>query len=218
MNRFLTREWCTGSRYFLCEGWMGRKIWLRGCSKNLGSRQQRPQDSIRVGSAVVNEVKSTGLRNQLGVENESRSVMFASSQCYGLWPTRLLCPWDSPVKMENLPTAVGSHSLLQRIFPTQGSNPGFQHHRQITYHLNTDPFPIYTSGNNMFSSLLYPTACLSPPTGYLRQRSPTFLALEISFLEDSFSMELGGWSMGWFKCSYENLMPPLILQEAELRR
>lgn len=47
---------------------MGRKIWLRGCSKNLGSRQQRPQDSIRVGSAVVNEVKSTGLRNQLGVE------------------------------------------------------------------------------------------------------------------------------------------------------
>jgi len=152
------------------------------------------------------------------VENESRSVMFASSQCYGLWPTRLLCPWDSPVKMENLPTAVGSHSLLQRIFPTQGSNPGFQHHRQITYHLNTDLFPIYTSGNNMFSSLLYPTACLSPPTGYLRQRSPTFLALEISFLEDSFSMELGGWSMGWFKCSYENLMPPLILQEAELRR
>ena len=30
------------------------------------------------------------------------------------------CPWDSPGKN----TRVGSHSLLQGIFPTQGSNPG----------------------------------------------------------------------------------------------
>ena len=33
------------------------------------------------------------------------------------WP---LCPWDSPGKN----TGVGSHALLQGIFPTQGSNPG----------------------------------------------------------------------------------------------
>ena len=38
----------------------------------------------------------------------------------GLQPARLLCPWDSPG--EN--TGVGSHSLLQEIFLTQGSNPG----------------------------------------------------------------------------------------------
>ena len=37
---------------------------------------------------------------------------------YGLQPTRLLCPWDSPDKS----TGVGCHSLLQGIFPTQGSN------------------------------------------------------------------------------------------------
>ena len=36
-------------------------------------------------------------------------------QCSGLKPTRLLCPWDSPAKN----TGVGSHSLLQRLFPTQ---------------------------------------------------------------------------------------------------
>ena len=36
-----------------------------------------------------------------------------------IWPTRLLCPWDSPG--EN--TGVGCHSLLQEIFPTQGLNP-----------------------------------------------------------------------------------------------
>ena len=32
----------------------------------------------------------------------------------------LLYPWDSPGKN----TGVGSYSLLQGIFPTQGSNPG----------------------------------------------------------------------------------------------
>ena len=33
-------------------------------------------------------------------------------------------------------TGVGSHSLLQGIFPSQGSNPGLLHCRQILYHLN----------------------------------------------------------------------------------
>ena len=46
-------------------------------------------------------------------------------------PSRLLCPWNSPGKN----TQVGSHSLLQSIFPTQGLNPSFPHCRQILYHL-----------------------------------------------------------------------------------
>ena len=33
-------------------------------------------------------------------------------------------------------TGVGSHALLQRIFPTQGSNPGLLHCRQILYYLS----------------------------------------------------------------------------------
>ena len=37
---------------------------------------------------------------------------------YGLQPARLLCPWYYPGK----DTGVGCHSLLQWIFPTQGSN------------------------------------------------------------------------------------------------
>ena len=36
----------------------------------------------------------------------------------GLEPARLLCPWDSPGKN----TGSGCRLLLQRIFPTQGSN------------------------------------------------------------------------------------------------
>ena len=35
------------------------------------------------------------------------------------WTTRLLCPWNSSGKN----TGMGCHFLLQRIFPTQRSNP-----------------------------------------------------------------------------------------------
>ena len=48
---------------------------------------------------------------------------------YGLWPTRLLYPWDSPGKN----TRVGCHALLQGIFLTQGSNAGLLHCRHIIY-------------------------------------------------------------------------------------
>ena len=53
-------------------------------------------------------------------------------QPYGLWPARLLCPWNSPGKN----TGVGCHDLLQKIFLTQGLNPGLLHCRQILYHLS----------------------------------------------------------------------------------
>ena len=38
-------------------------------------------------------------------------------------------------------TGVGSHSLLQGIFPTQGSNRGLPHCRQILYHLSHQESP-----------------------------------------------------------------------------
>ena len=49
-----------------------------------------------------------------------------------LWPHRLYSPWNSPGQ----DTGVGSLSLLQGIFPTQGSNPGLQHCRWILYQLS----------------------------------------------------------------------------------
>ena len=45
---------------------------------------------------------------------------------------RLYCPWNS--LGQNI--GVGSLSLLQGIFPTQGSNPGLPHGRRILYKLN----------------------------------------------------------------------------------
>ena len=62
----------------------------------------------------------------------SGSVVSHSLQPHELSPTRLLCPWNFPGKH----TAVGCHFLLQGIFPTQGSNPGLLHCRQILYHLS----------------------------------------------------------------------------------
>ena len=50
----------------------------------------------------------------------SRSVMSYSLQPHGLWPAKLLSPWDFPGKN----TIVDCHFLLQGIFLTQGLNPG----------------------------------------------------------------------------------------------
>ena len=52
-------------------------------------------------------------------------------------PKLLLCPWNSPGKN----TEVGCHFLLQVIFPTQESNPGLLHCRQIFYQLNYQGSP-----------------------------------------------------------------------------
>ena len=60
----------------------------------------------------------------------------------GLSSARLLCPWDSPGK----DTGVGSLSLLQGIFPTQGLNPGLFHRRHVLYQLNHKEAPEYWSG------------------------------------------------------------------------
>ena len=47
--------------------------------------------------------------------------------------------WNSPGQN----TGVGSFSLLQGIFPTQGSNTGLLHCRQILYHLSHQESPVY---------------------------------------------------------------------------
>ena len=54
------------------------------------------------------------------------------------------CPWNFPGKS----TGVGCHSLLQGIFPTQESNPGLPHCRQILHclsHQGSSPFSVTCS-------------------------------------------------------------------------
>ena len=70
----------------------------------------------------------------------SHSVVFNSVRPYGLQPARLLCPLDSPGKS----TGVGCHALPQGVFPTQGSNRGLLHCRQILYYWATRASPCPT--------------------------------------------------------------------------
>ena len=51
----------------------------------------------------------------------------SDSATHGLLPARLLCPWDFPGK--NI--GMGCHFILQRIFPTQGSNPRLLHSSSV---------------------------------------------------------------------------------------
>ena len=66
------------------------------------------------------------LSHQGRPESESCSVLLNFLQPHGL------SPWNSPGQN----TGVGSSSLLQGIFPTQRSNPGLPHCRQIHYKLS----------------------------------------------------------------------------------
>ena len=59
-------------------------------------------------------------------ESKSRSVVSNSLRPHGLYS-----PWNSLGQN----TGVGSCSLLQGVFPTQGMNPGLPHCRWILYQL-----------------------------------------------------------------------------------
>ena len=69
--------------------------------------------------------------SRLEVMKWSHSVM---SDSVTPWTVAYQAPpsWDFPGKS----TGVGCHFLLQRIFPTWGSNPGLLHYRQMLYLLS----------------------------------------------------------------------------------
>ena len=65
-------------------------------------------------------------------ESESCSVMSES-----LWHHGLYSPWNSPGQN----TGIGSCSLPQGIFPTQGLNPGLPRCRRVLYQLSYQGSP-----------------------------------------------------------------------------
>ena len=62
----------------------------------------------------------------------SLSVVSDSLRPHGLWSSRILCPWG----LFRLEYWSGLPCPPPGIFPTQGSNPGLLHCRQILYHLS----------------------------------------------------------------------------------
>ena len=87
--------------------------------------------------ALSVETKGTNLIGQqdilwdqgMGIQVKSESHSIVSNS---FWPHGLCSSWNSLGQN----TGVGSLSLLQGIFPTQGSNPGLLHCRQILYQLS----------------------------------------------------------------------------------
>ena len=85
-----------------------------------------------------------------------------------LWPTRFLCPWDSPGKN----TWVVCHSFLQGIFLTQGSNPGLPHCKQTLYYLSHQGSP----GIYIYPLAFEPSSCLPPnPNPLSWYRAPVWV-------------------------------------------
>ena len=85
-------------------------------------------------SIIVHCCSSRNLhkKKHLCPESESHSVVSNSLQ-----PHELFSSWNSPGQN----TGVEYFSLFQGIFPTQGSNPGFLHCRQILYQLSHQGSP-----------------------------------------------------------------------------
>ena len=81
--------------------------------------------------------------------SESCSVMSDSLRFHGLHS-----PWNSLGQN----TGVGSLSLLQGIFPTQGSNPGLSHCRWILYQLSHKGSPCIAEEDSI---LCCTTICIS---------------------------------------------------------
>ena len=78
-----------------------------------------------------------------------------------LRPHVLYNTWNSPGQN----TGVGSHSLLQGTFPTQGSSPGLLHCRQIVYHLSHQGSPCtWLLEDKIWAHrlILPPTFCILP--------------------------------------------------------
>ena len=83
-----------------------------------------------------------GFYTILNSESKSCSVTLDSVGPHGLYS-----PWNSPGQN----TGVGSCFHLQGIFPTQGSNPGLLHCRQILYQLSYQGSPILNISSAQFS-------------------------------------------------------------------
>ena len=105
---------------------MGIEVGAKGTNGNLGegsrAQNQPPALSLHHTSECVPTIRLNiqigKLRSKCACILNHLSLVSNSLQPYGLYPTRLLCPWDSPGKN----TGTGCHFLLQGIFPTQGLN------------------------------------------------------------------------------------------------
>ena len=94
-----------------------------------------------VGTQCILPIPSRGRPTPYPAQQATRSWLYVSESRSvvpdSLRPHGLCSPWNS--LGQNI--GVGSLSLLQGIFPTQGSNPGPLHRRHTLYHLSRKGSP-----------------------------------------------------------------------------
>ena len=95
-------------------------------------------------------------------------------------------------------TAVGHHALLQRIFPTQGLNPGLPHCRQILYCLSHSAF-IFIKSSAMFGPADF-TLTSWNPLPLLGVFNSTLIRFPPWLLRYDFSCSHRRCSLGSSKC------------------
>ena len=106
-----------------------------------------------------------------------------------LWPPGLYSPWNFPG--QNI--GVGSLSLLQGIFPTQGSNPGLPHCWRILYQLSH----VGVRWVQLCDSLNILWHCLSLGLEWkLTSSSPVALKLNIQKTKIVSSGPITSWQIG----------------------
>ena len=131
-----------------------------------------------------------------------------------LQPHGLCSPWNSPGQN----TGVGSFSLLQGIFPTQGLNPGLSHCRQILYQLSHKGSPwgrdFCPNSKHLLQaaqkSLLnfWMRVCLKPHPSFLSVFCSSYMKFFFILFFVGFFCLLTSWLLTalWFPLSYVLLL------------
>ena len=116
---------------WLSRVWLFVTPWMLTCQASLSMQFLRQEYWSGLPFPSSGDLPNPGINSEVKW-SESHSVMSDSLQPHGLYSPR-----NSPVQN----TGVGSLSLLQGIFPTQGSNPGLPNCRQILYQLSHQGSP-----------------------------------------------------------------------------
>ena len=121
VSSFSVTSWTVANQAPLSMGSLRQQYWV-AISFSRGSSQPRNQIHIScvscIGRWILYHWATWEAPSPAHVCGAQSSVLSSSLQPHGLWPTRLLCPWDYPGKN----TGVGRYFLLQRIFPAQELN------------------------------------------------------------------------------------------------
>ena len=124
----------------LAKGWLSLSLFLNMLSRFLMAFFPRSKHLLlswlqSLSTVILEPMKIKSVTVSIFFPPICHEVMGPAAMIllFGLYPTRLHCPWDSPGK--NI--GVGCHALLQGIFLTQGSNLRLSVScivRQILYH------------------------------------------------------------------------------------